>query len=45
LIICTHGYLKDGQKAPKRELKRAEILKRDYFTCKQQGTLTHAQTK
>ena len=45
LIICTHGYLKDGQKAPKRELERAEKLKSDYFTCKKQGTLTHAKTK
>ncbi len=45
LIICTHGYLKDGQKAPKRELDRAEKLKRDYFLCKKQGTLTHGQTK
>lgn len=45
LIICTHGYLKDGQKAPKREIQRAEKLKHDYFICKKQGTLTHAQTK
>jgi hypothetical protein len=45
LIVCTHGYLKDGRKAPKRELDRAKDLKRDYFICKQQGTLTHAQTK
>jgi hypothetical protein len=41
LIICTHGYLKDGQKAPKRELERADKLMRDYFHCKQKGNLTH----
>ena len=45
LIICTHGYLKDGQKAPKNELGRAQNLKRDYLLCKQQGTLIHAEPK
>lgn len=34
LIVTTHGYLKDKQKAPKRELKRARKLRRDYFADK-----------
>jgi len=42
LIICTHGYLKDGQKLPKNEKERAERLKKIYFQDKQAGTLTHA---
>lgn len=42
LIICTHGYLKDGRKLPKREKERAEKLKKIYFLDKAAGTLTHA---
>jgi hypothetical protein len=34
LIVCTHGYIKDKQKAPKAESKRAERMKRDYFEAK-----------
>jgi phage-related protein len=45
LIICTHGYLKSGQKAPKRETNRAERMRRDYFLAKQNGTLDHAQPR
>jgi mRNA-degrading endonuclease RelE of RelBE toxin-antitoxin system len=45
LIICTHGYLKDGQKLPKREKERAEKLKTIYFQDKKAGTLTHAEPK
>jgi hypothetical protein len=43
LIITTHGYLKDKQKAPKRELERAQKLRSDYFTAKTTGHLHHAQ--
>lgn len=43
LIVCTHGYLKGAQRAPKRELQRAENLKRNYFRAKQSGELTHGQ--
>jgi len=45
LIICTHGYLKDGRKLPKREKERAEKLKAIYFLDKKAGTLTHAEPK
>lgn len=45
LIICTHGYLKGSQKAPKREIARAERLKRDYIEAKKKGTLEHGQTR
>lgn len=30
-IICTHGYLKDGQKAPKNELSKAQKLRQQYL--------------
>ncbi|MGP8198440.1 MAG: type II toxin-antitoxin system RelE/ParE family toxin [Limisphaerales bacterium] len=42
LIICTHGYVKKGQKAPKSELERGERMRREYFESKAAGTLTHA---
>ena len=41
LIVCTHGYVKGAQKAPKHELKRAETLKRAYFEAKEKGILIH----
>jgi Phage derived protein Gp49-like (DUF891) len=44
LIVTTHGYLKDKQKAPKRELARAQKLRSDYFTAKKTGDLHHAET-
>lgn len=42
LIICTHGYVKGKQKAPKTELERGQRMMRDYFEAKRTGTLTHA---
>jgi len=45
LIVTTHGYLKDKQKAPKRELDRAQNLRRDYFTNKERGELYHAPSR
>ena len=43
LIVTTHGYLKDKQKAPKRELQAAQNKRRDYFAAKQSGDLNHAE--
>ena len=43
LIICTHGYVKEGQKAPKNELDRGQRLMREYFEAKKAGALTHAE--
>ena len=45
LIVTTHGYLKDKQKAPKRELERAKKLRRAYFGDKQRGELHHAEPR
>jgi hypothetical protein len=45
LIVTTHGYLKDKQKAPKRELERAQQLRRDYFADKKRGELHHAEPR
>ena len=45
LIVTTHGYLKDKQKAPKRELERAQQLRRDYFAAKMNGELNHAEPR
>lgn len=43
LIVTTHGYLKDKQKAPKRELERAKRKRGEYLNAKQNGDLQHAQ--
>lgn len=43
LIVTTHGYLKDKQKAPRREVERAQTLRRDYFAAKKRGDLNHAE--
>jgi mRNA-degrading endonuclease RelE of RelBE toxin-antitoxin system len=45
LIICTHGFIKRTQKAPKSEIERGEKMKREYFDAKANGTLIHAQPK
>ena len=45
LIVCTQGYVKHSQKAPKNETRRAMHLKRDYFQAKQRGDLIHAERK
>lgn len=37
LIICTHGYVKASQKAPKQELQRAQDLMKAYFRDKFRG--------
>ncbi len=45
LIVTTHGYFKDKQKAPRRELDRAQQLRRDYLEDKQSGNLHHAEPR
>jgi hypothetical protein len=45
LIVTTHGYLKDKQKAPKRELQAAQNKRRDYFAAKTNGELNHAEPR
>jgi phage-related protein len=45
LIVTTHGYLKDKQKAPKRELERAQKLRNNYFAAKKSGDLYHAEPR
>jgi hypothetical protein len=41
LIVCTHGYVKDGQKAPKHELAHGQRMMREYIESKKARTLTH----
>jgi phage-related protein len=43
VIVCTHGYVKDSQKAPKREIDKGERLRREYFEAKKNRELTHVQ--
>ena len=43
LIICTNGYVKDKQKAPRAEIGRGQRMKRDYFEAKANGGLNHAE--
>ena len=35
LIIATHGIIKKTQKAPKKEISKAEIIKQEYFKQKE----------
>lgn len=35
LVIATHGYIKKSKKAPLKEIKRAEQLRKLYFQQKQ----------
>ena len=34
LIIATHGFIKKTQKTPKKEIERAEQLRKDYLANK-----------
>jgi len=45
LIVTTHGYLKDKQRAPKRELEAAQNLKSRYLAAKRSGELNHAEQR
>lgn len=39
LIICTHAFLKKGQKVPKKEVKRAIVMKADYEKAAKNGQI------
>ena len=41
LIICSHGYVKDAQKAPKHEIQKGQKIMRNYFLAKTTGALKH----
>jgi phage-related protein len=45
LIICTHGYIKGSQKTPKREIERAEQMRKAYLEAKKLNQLTHVEPK
>ena len=36
LVIATHGIVKKTQKTPKKEIKKAEKIRQDYFNSKKQ---------
>ncbi|MDE5745413.1 MAG: type II toxin-antitoxin system RelE/ParE family toxin [Paramuribaculum sp.] len=35
LVVATHGFIKKTQKTPANELSKAETLRKQYFTTKQ----------
>lgn len=39
MIVCTHGYQKAAQKAPRGQIDRARAKRDDYFKAKAAGTL------
>ena len=41
LIVCSHAFLKKGQKTPKKELRRLETSKNAYFLAKENGELRY----
>lgn len=34
LVIATHGIVKKSQKTPKKEIERAEAIRKEYFNIK-----------
>ena len=34
MVVATHGILKKGQKTPRKEIKKAEEIRRQYFNNK-----------
>lgn len=34
LVIATHGIIKKTQKTPKKEIKKAEAIRNEYFNAK-----------
>jgi len=39
LIICTSGFVKKGQKAPRNEIENAMLIMREYFEDKKSGEI------
>ena len=37
LVVLFHGIQKKSQKTPKKEIKRAEAIKKEYFESKKEG--------
>ena len=37
VVVLFHGIQKKSQKTPKKEIKRAEALKKEYFESKNEG--------
>lgn len=37
IIVCSHGFVKKGQKAPRKEVNRAIALKKDYEKAAKNG--------
>jgi len=40
IIICTHGFIKKRQKTPRKEIKKAEQIRDEYFLAKRNDKLT-----
>lgn len=36
LVVATHGIMKKTQKTPKKEIKKAEAMRKEYFNNKNQ---------
>jgi len=39
VIVCTHFFVKKSRKTPQEEIKRANLLREEYFKAKSEGTL------
>jgi hypothetical protein len=44
LVICSHIFLKQSQKAPRREVARACRLRDAYEAARAEGTLRHCRS-
>ena len=43
LVVATHGIMKKTQKTPKKEIKKAEAMRKEYFNNKNQHKQIHAE--
>ena len=39
IVICTHGFIKKTRKTPARELNRAENMRQEYLTAKNEDNI------
>lgn len=41
LVVCSHGFVKQSQKTPPKELRRATRARETYFESAQKGPITY----
>ena len=39
IVVCSHGFMKASQRTPQEQIKRAEIIRRRYFSDLERGEI------